>query len=338
MVTSRDVARVAGVSQATVSRVLNDSKTVSPEVRERVRRALDETGFVLNAQAKAMRTARSGAIGLVTSDIRNPYFPLLLDELTKAANSRGVKAVVWDDTTADGRYALDGFAAGSVDGLVLTSLHTQSTVVEALQRRNAPFVLCNRAPDLVTADVVMADHEGMTRSMAEYLISAGRRSFAAIFGSPTSVATSRRRAGFFEALQRSGIRVPKERVRSGGTDYESGVTAARELVASGERFDTLFCGSDIIAYGALDALRRLGVSVPGDVWVSGIDGLPMSAWGSFDLTTIQQDVPAIAGKTVETLLARIHGDVSPPVRHLVPTELIVRGSTAHFSSTLPSPA
>lgn len=329
MATSRDVARAAGVSQATVSRVLNSSKPVSEDVRRRVLQALQETGFVLNVQAKAMRTSRSGSIGLVTSDIRNPYYPLLLDELTRASNDVGVKAVVWDDRAADGRDSIDAYASGAVDGLVLTSYKVGSPEIEELQRRGAPFVLCNRAPADVEADVVMADHEEMAYRVADYVAGSGRTSVAAIFGERASVATPFRRRGVERALRRHGIRLGRMRVREGHTAYETGVSATEDLLTSGVDFEALVCTSDVIAYGAMDALRRHGRRVPDDVWVTGVDGLPMSAWGALDLTTVEQNIPEIARRSVAALVARIDGDRAPFVRDLVDAELVVRGSTGH---------
>lgn len=335
MATSRDVARAAGVSQATVSRVLNSSKPVSEDVRARVMQALESTGYVLNAQAKAMRTSRSGSVGLVTSDIRNPYFPLLLDELTRASNDLGLKAVVWDDRAADGKDSIEAYASGSVDGLILTSLRIGSPEVDELRRRGAPFVLCNRAPADVPADVVMADHEDMAYRITRYVAQAGRTNIAAVFGERDSVATPFRRRGVERALAEHGMDLDVSHVRDGRTAYETGKAAALDLLSSGVVFDTLICTSDVLAYGALDAMRQRGLRVPEDVWVTGVDGLPMSAWGALDLTTVEQNIPEIAQRSVAALAARIDGDRSPFFRDLIESTLVIRGSTAHHTSEPP---
>lgn len=329
MVNSHDVARAAGVSQATVSRVFNGLPHIRPEVRQRVHEAAKQLGYVRNVNAKALSQSRAGAIGLVTSDIQNPYYPYLLDELTRAANERGIRAIVWDDTTADGRYAVEGLTSGAVDGLILTSLRTTSTDVDALLARGSNFVVCNRAPEAIAADVVMADHEIMTRTVAEYIATAGRRRIAAIFGARDSVATPFRKRGLTSALDTHGIDLDPSLIRDGETTYDSGYASMVDLLqhAHGD-FDTVFCTSDILAFGAIDALREAGLSIPEDVWVTGVDGLPMSRWRGFDLTTVEQDVPRIAVRAVERLIARIEGDTSEPRRDIVPARLVVRGSTA----------
>lgn len=328
MVTSKDVAREAGVSQASVSRVLNDSPLVTDALRERVLAAVARTGFSLNSQAQAMRTRRSGAIGLLTSDIRNPYFPLLLDELTRAANDRGVRTIVWDDRTSDGRDAVRGLASGAVDGLILTSVRMPLDDVHAVSQLGAPYVFCNRAPEDADADVVMADHEALVYTATSHVLSLGRTELGAIFGSQDSVATPLRRRGFDRALEQCGIEVPPTHIRNGETTYEGGFRCASEMWDDGCGVSTLVCGSDVIAWGAIDALRTRGIRVPEDVWVVGADGLPQSGWAAFDLTTVAQDIPRIAQRSVERLLARINGDTQPPQREIVPAELVVRGSTA----------
>jgi LacI family transcriptional regulator len=326
--TSRDVAERAGVSQATVSRVLNGNYPVAAETRARVMAALEATGYVLNAQAKAMRTSQSGSIGLVASEIQNPYFPYLLDELTRAASKFNVHSIVWNDDSGDVAIATAGLASGTVDGLIFTTAREGMAGIDALIARGAPIVLCNRAPLDSAADVVMNDHEGSGRGSADYLLGQGRTRIAAIFGSPDTFATPLRERGFMAALKDAGVSIPPQLVQRGRTGYETGRDAALRLLDSGTPFDSLFCSSDVIAFGAIDALRSRGVRIPEDVWVAGIDGLRISSWGAYDLTTHQQNVSEIARRAVGRLLDRVAGE-SDHVLDLIPAHLTIRGSTAH---------
>jgi LacI family transcriptional regulator len=328
MVTSRDVARHAGVSQATVSRVLNNSGYISPDARERVLKALVETGYVPNAQARAMRTARSGAIGIVTSEIQNPFLPYLLDELTKTARARGLTSIVWNDDEPGTPMAAAGAASGSVDGVLFMTAKTNTSGVGELAAKGFPVLYCNRAPENATVDVVTSDHRGSGRLAAEYFLRHGRTRIAATFGSPDTFASPARQSGFQAALAEGGVELPARRVHLGETAYETGFAAAQRLVESGDLPDALFCASDIIAYGSLDAFRLAGVRVPDDLWVCGIDGLPMSSWAAFDLTTQVQDVAGIAEQAIDVLLSRIGGSHREPRRIVLPTSLVVRGSTA----------
>lgn len=326
MVTSRDVARRAGVSQPTVSRVLNGVTTVAPDIRDRVLAALEETGYVPNAQAKAMRTSRSGAIGIVTTEIQNPFLPYLVDALTGAARERDLTTVVWNDPDPRNPMAAAGAASGIVDGVLVTAARHDIDGAMAMAERGFPVLLCNRAPENAGVDVVTTDHVGSGAASATYLVEHGRRDIAAVFGPPDTFASPARERGFRSSLEEHGVDLPEHRVFSGATSYEAGYHAARTLF-SGDHPDSIFCSSDIIAYGVLDALAEAGISVPDDVWVCGVDGLPMSGWRSFNLTTQAQDIPHIATQAIDALASRIGGNRAEPIRIELPTSLIVRGST-----------
>lgn len=324
--TSRDIARTAGVSQATVSRVLNGSPRVSEDTRRRVLEAMHNASYVPNAQAKAMRTSRAGAIGIVTSEIQNPFLPYLLDELTRVAREVGVTVVVWNDDDPHMPLATAGVGAGTVDGILFTAARRDTVGIDRLIERGIPLVLCNRADIDAAADVVMSDHYQTGRRAAEFLIERGHSRIAAVFGPPDTFASPAREAGFRAALRDADITLNPANITRGRTSYTTGYDAAHELLEHGAP-DAIFCSSDIIAYGALDALRSASIDVPGQTSVIGIDGLPMSAWHAFNLTTFEQDVHAIAAAAINRLLERISGDHSPPQRTLVPASLITRGST-----------
>lgn len=326
--TSRDIAVRAGVSQATVSRVLNGSDKVSPDTRRRVLGAMTEAGYVPNSRARAMRTSRTGTIGLVTSEIQNPFFPYLLDELTRASAEQDIHAVVWNDASTDSRIAADALASGAVDGLIFTTARAGMTGIDRLVAQGAPIVLCNRAPVDSAADAVMNDHEEAARQAARYLISHGRTKIAAIFGASNTFASELRRDGFLTETNALGYSVRGSHTRQGQTTYEAGRHAATDLLARHPDIDTIFCSSDILAFGAIESVRKSGRRVPEDVWVMGIDGLRSAEWGVFDLTTMAQNVHAIAHDAVSTVLARITNPGGERVLNLHAPELLVRGSTA----------
>jgi LacI family transcriptional regulator len=330
MVTSRDVAKVAGVSQATVSRVINRHATVDPTIRTRVLAAMESTGYVLNVSAKAMRTQSAGAIGVVTSEIQNPFLPYLLDALTRAASRRSLTLVVWNDDDPDAPNAREGLASRVVDGIIFTAATTASVGMHDLIRQGRPVVLCNRAAQDIDIDVVMSDHYGSGQASARYLLGNGHTSIAAIFGPDRTYASPARQAGFRQVLDEAGIPLLHSSVVDGQTSYEAGHAGAMQMLDSGERPDAIFCSSDIIAFGALDAFRSRGVRVPDDLWVCGVDGLPMAAWSAFDLTTQQQDVEAIAEASLDRLLERVGGTTEHVEHLLIPTGLVVRGSTEHM--------
>lgn len=327
--TSKDVASRAGVSQTTVSRVIRGDRYVAPDTRTHVLAVMEEMGYVSNSGARAMRTARSGSIGIVTSEIQNPYFPVLLDELTRAANAAGLHAVVWNDASDESELASKALASGAVDGVIFTTAREGMTGMERLAASGAPVVLCNRAPLNAEADVVMTDHAEAARQAARYLVGHGRRRIAAVYGASNTFASALRRNAFESEIAALGVELPDAMTRQGVTSYEAGHDAVADLLCLGPDVDAVFGSSDVLAFGALEALRAAGCRVPEDVWVMGIDGLHSAEWGIFDLTTMEQDVAAIARDTVATLSARIDDPTMRRQVRLHPSRLVVRGSTAH---------
>jgi LacI family transcriptional regulator len=327
MVTSYDVAREAGVSQATVSRVINGNPRVDHTSRARVLDALNRLGWVPNASAKAMSTARAGAIGLVASEMANPYFPYLLDAVTRAAKDRGLTVIVWNDDEDDAPMAHAGVASGAVDGVMFAAARTTTTGIDALAERGVPVIAVSRASPHSVVDTVTSDHEGSAEAAATFLLERGRHDIAGIFGDRAAFASPARERGFRRALDIAGISVPESRWLVGETSYQQGWLAVDHLLADGALPDTLYCAADVIGYGALARLREAGIRVPDDVWVMGTDGLPMSGWSIFDLTTMEQPVTTMAETAVDLLLRRID---DPKVEHediRLPLTLKVRGTT-----------
>lgn len=329
LVTSRDVARAAGVSQATVSRVLNGNAKVDPALRELVEAARRELDYVPNASAKSMRTAKSETIGIVASEILNPYFPRLLDALTREARGRGLSVLLWNDEDPMAPMAQAAVAAGSVDGVVFAAARESTQGVDLLAGRGIPVMLVNRGWRDKPVDQVTSDHEASGYQAADYFLRHGRERIATVFGPRDTFASPAREIGFRRRLDEAGISIAPERWLVGTTSYEHGWAAGMALLAARPLPEAIFCSADVIAFGLLSALGAQGVQVPEEVWVMGNDGLPMSAWQPFDLSTHRQPVEDIARIGMDRLVARMGGAHDDPHRILLPTELIVRGSTAH---------
>jgi LacI family transcriptional regulator len=330
VVTSHDVARLAGVSQTTVSRVLNDSEKVHPATRERVMAAFEQLNYAPSAPAQAMRTRRAGSIGVVASDITNPFFPELLDALSRETHRRGLKMILWNqDDDAASQSVVEGVSRGLVDGVLVASAASGVTVVNPLKRLTVPLVFVNRGMSGFPADQVTSDNAGAARQAAEYLYSTGRRRIAAVFG-PKNINTGpEREDAFLASLAEHSVTVPSAWTYRGASAFRTGYDSVLNLVDSGDLPDTLFCNSDLIAFGAINALRSRGIRIPEDMWVIGIDGLPMSGWEVFDLTTVSQPIESMAHDAVELLIGRINGSTDGPVTLHLPTTLVVRGSTDH---------
>jgi LacI family transcriptional regulator len=328
VVTSHDVARLAGVSQATVSRTLNGVNTVSEAARERVLSAAAELGYLPNASARAMRTATASAIGIVTAELTNPFIPELVNALSRCIQQSGSNAVLWNDVGSDATAAIEGAARGTVDAVMFVAARASDTGFNTLARRGIPVVMVSRADPSLPIDQVTSDHQVSGYSSAQYLLRNGRRRFAGVFGPSDTFASPERSKGFLARLDEEGVARPDQWM-FGETSYRHGYEAGRRLLESGTLPEAVFCSADIIAFGVLGALREAGVSIPDDVWVMGCDGLPMSEWEAFDLTTQAQNVDSIATHALELLHARQEDPTASPRRVRVRTELIARGSTAH---------
>lgn len=296
-------------------------------MRERVEEALRVTGYVPNAQAKAMRTAKAGAIGIATTEIQNPFLPYLVDALTAAARDAGLTTIVWNDPEPSMPMALAGVNSGAVDGILATAARRDVVELEKLRERGFPVVLCNRAPENTSIDVVTSDHFGSATESASFLVERGKKDIAAVFGPRDTFASEQRRIGFSRALAERGIGLEPHRLAEGPITYDTGYRAVDRFLSNSIP-DAIYCSSDVIAFGVLDRLRDLNVRVPEDTFVTAVDGLPMSGWRAFDLTTRAQNIDTVARASIDILAARIAGEGGEARRVLVPTTLIERGSTA----------
>jgi len=305
--------------------VINGSPKVSESTRARVLAALEE--HTPNANARAMRLGRTGAVGVVVSGITNPYVPEMLEALSGAAPGSGVTLTLWNEQGSDLANAVAGVRGGTVDGLILTSATTSN--VAALQRlidRGTPMVLMNRGLSFLDVDQVTSDNEQIGRLVARYVIKQGRKRIGLVVGPSDIEAVVERREGLLDELWvNGGLDVPRAAIVQGELTFGTGEAAAKALLDAG--VDTICCGNDVQAMGAIAGVQAAGARVPEDVWVVGIDDLEMSTWRPFDLTTVRQQIHRMAESALSLLLARLEDPSAPVQKIRVPGELVVRGST-----------
>lgn len=325
MVTSHDVARLAGVSQPTVSRALRGDARVSEATRRRVGEAADALGYVPSDVGRSLSTRRTHQVAMVT-DLDNALYPRLVAPLHDALMDLGYRMVVLaergDEMSAYGRL-LDG----SVDGAILTTALLQSSMPFALQGRGLPFVQMNRVSGLVDADSITADNLAGAQQVGELFVESGHRRIGMILG-PESTSSSRdRESGFREALAESAIGLPPRWISRGDFSYDAGAAGFARIMSAPDRPTAVFCVTDVLAVGALNAAGQLGLSVPGDVSVVGFDDLELAAWPCFQLTTVRVDFTSMARQAAEMLVARLDGSSPDGAAHrVVPTELVLRAS------------
>jgi LacI family transcriptional regulator len=327
MPTSHDVARLAGVSQATVSRALSGG-SVSAETRKKILHAAKTVGYVPNLGARAMKTGRVNTIGVVVADLKNPFYPEILDALTSYLDAAGQKVTLWNSDGPGNDAALEAINGGSVDGVIFTTVTEASAPLRAALDRHSPVVLINRTVETLSCDQVASDNVAGGRTVAEYFLDSGRTDIAFI-GGPSAASTARDRfRGFSERLTEAGLSLPPERTLTGPFSHDFGYSAASRLLGADNPPTAIFCSNDLVAFGALDAARAAKVAVPEDLWIVGYDDIAMSAWPAFDLTTVHQPSRAMAEAGARALLDRIAEPTAPCRMLTFRSHLVVRGSTA----------
>lgn len=328
--TSHDIAREAGVSQSTVSRTLRNDPRVAPETAERVLRVAKRLGYFPNASARSLVTRRSRTVAVVVADITNPFYPQLVEALHEQLGRAGYRMILYNERTdvrGDGGLEVSVNSSGA-DGAVFLSVTIGPEAAELLTSARVPSVLLNRDVSGAAVDRVMADHVGGAAAVAHHLLALGHRRIALIAG-PANTSTSRdREAGFTDALARAGVPLDPALRRAGEFTHQSGFQGATELLDREDPPTAVFCANDVVAFGALDAARRLRIAVPDRVSVAGFDDIPMASWDAFALTTVRQPLVDMARDAAQILVGRIEArDDSEPRRIVFPTHLVVRSTT-----------
>lgn len=327
--TIRDVATVAGVSRGTVSRVINGGHWVSPEALAAVNDAIRSTGYSANQHARSLATGRSNSIAFLLTEphhllFEDPTFSILLRAAAQALAKREIPLLLMVAGTPDERRRItDYVSAGHVDGVLLISSHAGNPMVASLLRRGVPTIACGAPLGFETAmGYVAADDVGGARAMVRHLAERGRHRIATITGPVDTPGGRDRLVGYRAEL---GESFDESLVAHGDYTRASGERAMRELLAARPDLDAVFVASDLMASGALAALRAAGRTVPGDVAVGGFDDSGLAATLDPPLTTIRQPFERIAAEMVRLLLEVVDGE--QPAAITLPATLVQRGST-----------
>jgi LacI family transcriptional regulator len=330
-VSIRDVAAAAGVSVATVSRVLSPATAEVPmrkETRDRVVRAIDELGYRPNDLARALLQHRTSAIGLVVPDISNPYYPPLVRGVEDVASSQGYRIVLCNTDRDPAKISgyLDTLIKTRVDGIVVAGggwadvpdrtavLGTYRTGLVAVGRHDTAH------------PSVRIDNVAASRDAAEHLLGLGHRRIAFLGGPAASTTVQDRAQGFRDATAAAGLREAAKAVRYGEFTEESGYAMTKELLGGSPPPTALLCANDRIALGAYAAAADAGRRVPDDVSVVGFDDTPIARYVRPTLTTVAIPTYEMGRVAMRLLLAQLEGS-SEPELETMPTRLVVRGST-----------
>jgi LacI family repressor for deo operon, udp, cdd, tsx, nupC, and nupG len=325
--TIRQVAAAAGVSVATVSRAIENPKIVAPETQSRVQRAIQELGYVPNAQSQILRTSRTRLVVALVPDIANPFFSEVIRGIEQVANANRYSVLLGDtqyDSAREQGY-ISMIAARQADGVV--SLVPRIPKELAQSQSRFPFVnACEYVPDANVTSLYVDNVAGAMKATS-HLITLGHRRIAHIRGPMTSQICVDRQKGYEQALRRARISVNKSLISAGDFTVESGIRATGELLSRGEELTAIFCANDDMAFGAMQALRARKLDVPTDVSVVGFDDIRYSRHFHPALTTVAQPKFEL-GRSAMAALLEIFADANAlPYKRVFATELVVRDST-----------
>lgn len=328
--TLEDIAKKAGVSRSTVSRVLNDHPNVKDGVRERVQSVIDTTGYRPHAAARALASQRSWMLGLVVPQsvsffFTDPYYPHLVKGFAQACNRYNYTLTLFlVDSKEDEKNIITRVTRkGLLDGvLVQTGHHGDQEIIGRMVDAGLPQVVLGRPLRTDNVSYVDIDNVIAAYNAVLHLIRLGRQRIATITGPLKSTVGLDRQAGYTRALSERGFRVDESLISEGDFTETGGYYAMRRLLPS--RPDAVFAASDITAIGAMRAIREAGLQIPSDVAIVGFDDLPIAVLSDIQLTTIRQPVVQFGIRAVELLIDMIENGSQPPRHLLMDTELIIR--------------
>ena len=329
--TLEDIADLAGVSRSTVSRVVNNHPNVSEKVRQRVLDIIGQTGYHPNLAARSLASQRSHIIALViprsvSNFFTDPYFPRLTQGVAQACNqSDYTLSLFLFYTEEDERRLLPRITRpGLVDGVIIQSTHAADDLFRQLSQSQIPFVVAGRPMNVSTESYVDVDNVAGAYNAVRHLVHQGRRRVGTVAGSLNTTVGLDRYEGYRKALNESNLPFDEGLCTEGDFSEASGYYAAQRLLV--HKPDALFVASDMMALGALRAIREAELAVPGDVAVVGYDDIPPAATATPPLTTVRQPIRRFGIKLVEILSDILDKGPEPPRRVIFGTELVIRES------------
>jgi LacI family transcriptional regulator len=330
--TLEGIAELAGVSRATVSRVVNDHPNVSDRVRARVQQVIAQTGYEQNRAARSLVSKRSNMIGLFIPLVgqselfADPYYGKLIKGIAHECNTLNyiLTLLIFDSRDAERTMFANVVNSAFLDGYIITASTLNNPFTAMLRQRQIPFVMVGRAADGEAICSVDADNIGGAYLATSHLIRTGYRRIAFVAPELNTAVGQDRLAGYRQAHRERGMGVDEALIVEGDFTFAGGVNAMRQLLP--HQPDAVFGGSDLMALGAIQAVHDAGLRVPEDIAVMGFDDFPNAATATPPLTTIRQPVEQSGGIAVRTLIDNINIKDANPRRTILPVELVIRKS------------
>jgi LacI family transcriptional regulator len=326
-----DVAKRAGVAPITVSRVINNSGYVSKETRQRVEEAVAELQYVPNSLALSLRFKQTKTIGLVLTDITNPFWTTVARGVEDAASERDFNVILCNTDESETKQAkyLTVLLQKQVDGILLVPVRSEAQPVELIQKQDTAVVVLDRQVPHAKVDVVRGDSEGGAYQLVRHLLNLGHQRIAILSGPPDVSTAADRVSGYRRALAEAGLDVETEALIFYGEFIESsGYEMMQKILASPQQPTAIFAANNFISVGALRALRDAGVRVPDEVALVSFDDIPPALVVDPFLTVAAQPGYEMGRRATELLLARLSGQTTLAFQEVIlPTEIIIRRSS-----------
>lgn len=337
MATIKDVALHARVSVTTVSHVVNETRFVSADARQRVNQAIEMLRYVPSALARSLKNNRTHTVGMMIPNCSNPFFAELIRGIEDTCFAADYNVILCnsDDDPLKQRKYIRVLMEKQVDGLIVFSSGCDSELSKALRETGMPQILLDREVEHVTADLVEVDHEAGACLATQHLIELGHRRIACISG-PSDLAPVRQRVmGYRRALLQAGIAHNQEWEVDGGFTSEMGYVAMEKLLAQEHSPTAVFANNDLMAIGAIGAVTAHGLNVPRDISVVGFDDIALAAYSNPPLTTVMQPKHQLGAMAATFLMDRIMKPDIPLRREVLQPTLCIRKSTMAYSGSKP---
>ncbi|WP_338846858.1 LacI family DNA-binding transcriptional regulator [Massilia sp. W12] len=325
----KQVADRAGVSTSTVSHVLNNTRIVSQEARERVQQAIADLRYIPSAVARSLKNDRTKTLGILIPNNSNPYFAEVIQGVEDASFEQGYNLILcnsYDDVEKQVAY-IRVLLEKRIDGLILVASGHDEELIHLLAAEELPVVVVDREVPGVNADFIQADHEQGAYQAVRYLLELGHRRIACVAGPQDLLASSDRVAGYMRALQEAGAAFHSEWLINSDFTSEGGFRAFQQLLALPQRPSAIFVSNDLMAIGGLCAAAASGVQIPQQLSVVGYDDIALASFANPPLTTVAQPKHEIGYLTAQTLIERLKQPTHVATREKLPTRLVLRGSS-----------
>lgn len=326
-VTSKDVAKLAGVSQSTVSRVFNpnSNREVNEDIREKVLNAGRKLGYKPNIIARGLVSKKTNMVGVVVANPIGPFYSKIITELTYKLQENGAQPLIFTlEGQEDIQKIMDKVEQYQVDGVIITSSALCTKVADECAGKSLPTVLFNIYQQ--NMNCVFSDNRESGAKVARLLAETGHKNIAYISYTKQVNSVVEKKKGFYDELKKHKIEYIIE--ESCDYTYEDGYKVGLNLLNRETIPDAVFCVSDVIAMGIIDSIKdNSSLNIPQDISIVGFDDIPQSSWRSYDLTTIRQPVELLIDKSVDALFKLINKENTEIISEKIDTEIIIRNST-----------